>query len=137
MEQLEKREIQIEKMRLILDKIVLLAYRKHNSSELLDVISFIYENLEKQKDLELPISFKKDNRQTEFNFWAYYDEFDDYCNNRVVVSKDLKEFFVEIGYGNFSFCEEYFVKYDSVRKATELPQKLIGKNDRYYSISAR
>ena len=125
----------IKKIQTILDKILLMNYSKRNAGDLNDILSFIYKNLEYSYQNGLSIIFQDDEDQIEFEFYTYYDEFEENCSNKVIISKDLSKLFIDINYGSIHFYDNFILNRNSVIRDRELVENYIDdENEKYYAI---
>ena len=125
----------IKKIQTILDKILLMNYSKRNAGDFNDILSFIYKNLEYSYQNGLSIIFQDDEDQIEFEFYTYYDEFEENCSNKVIISKDLSKLFIDINYGSIHFYDNFILNRNSVIRDRELVENYIDdENEKYYAI---
>ena len=120
----------IDEVQIMLDKIALLNYKRHNSKDLLDNISIIQEQLDNQININLPIYYEETEKEVKVKFWIHYNELDEYNINELVIFKDLKRLSIDMKYGNIHFYEEYDMRRDPIICNT------INKEN-YYSISTQ
>ena len=130
------KDVGITTIKNMLEKMALMNQKRNNSSDLLDIIAIICNELDKQNSNELPLHIKQTKNYINFNFWTYYDEFKDFCDNRVIISKDLKKLYIERDYGQIHFYDNFEINNCAIKKKNAIVKtENMDNQNNYYQMS--